>query len=267
MNNPITQILKKWMSDDQPPEKLGLALGGGGARGFAQLGAVEAFNELGWTFNEISGTSAGAISGAFLADGKSPGDILTLLKKKDFFGLSQFRWPVNGLFTLTGLKKMIKDHIKVNRIEDLAIPLTVTAANLNTGKVTYFNNGSLEDCVVASASIPFIYEPVKINGDLYADGGIFDNLPYKPLTQNCTKIVAINISPITKNDDLDNMVKVASRAFQLAINSHHDEIADDKFVLIQPEGIENYELFDSNHVDELFELGYTAVKKLLGKSN
>lgn len=240
--------------------KIGIALGGGGARGFAHLGVLEALNEKGIKPDIISGVSAGAIAGAFIAAGKSPREAFDIIKKYKFTDLTAFNIPKTGLFSLEKMRKIVKNHIAVNNIEDLEIPLIIGASNMLAGKIEYFTEGNLADRVEASAAIPVLYSPVNIDGKLYADGGIFDNIPVRPLKDKAKKIIAVSISPIQEIEELTSLVQVASRMFQLAVNPNNDEIKTQCDVFIEPLDLCNYDVMDTKHAEKIFDIGYEHTK-------
>lgn len=258
----IKSFVDNILSKNKSKRKLGIALGGGGARGFVHLGVLQALQELGIVPDMIAGTSAGSIVGAFIAGGKTPEEVLNLLKKKDMLGYAKVQWPSNGLFDLNGLASTIEKEVGVKNIEDLAIPLLVTVSNLNTGHVEYLSEGNLGQAVQASSSIPFLFKPVTIGGAKFVDGGVLDNLPVKPLIDQCESIIAVSISPIEETDDLDSLVKVAARTFQVSINAQSLEVDKSCSILIEPEGLRQYKLFDVDKADELFKLGYDHVGNL-----
>ena len=129
--------------------KTGLVLSGGGTRGFAHLGAIAALKEQGITPDIISGTSAGAIVGAFIASGKSPEEVHKLLKMGGFFRYTKMHLPVDGLLRLDGLKEVLEKEISYKTVEELPIPLYITVSNLNKGVVEYLNEGPLSETVLA----------------------------------------------------------------------------------------------------------------------
>lgn len=255
----------RWFSKETP--KVGIALGGGGARGFIHLGVIQALYEEGIYFDEIAGTSAGAIAGVLIASGKSPIEAHEILKKRDFFGYSKFHIPKIGLFSLDGLTQLIDDEIGAKTFEELEIPFYASATNLNTGKIEYLNEGSLAKAVTASSSIPFLFKPIHIGGSKYSDGGIIDNLPIAPLQKNCKRIIAINISPIEEKDNLNSLFKVASRTFELCVNARATEMKHKCSLFIEPEEIGAYDLFDIKKADELFNKGYEHTKQFLNSMN
>ncbi len=241
---------------------LGIALGGGGARGFAHLGVLQALGEKGIKPNIISGVSAGAIAGAFIASGKSPEEALDIMKKYNFTGMASLTRLKNGLLSLSKMKSNLDNHIKVKKIQNLDIPLIVTVSNMLEGKVEYITEGPLSKLVQASASIPVLFKPVEYKGILYNDGGIFDNLPVKPLKGKCKKIIAVSISPIQKIEDLKNLKETAVRMFQLAVNLPLDEIGANCDVCIEPPELANFDVMDTKNADKIFDIGYQYARDM-----
>jgi NTE family protein len=168
--------------------KTGVILSGGGARGFAHAGILKALNEAGIYPDVISGVSAGAIVGAFYADGFSPVEIFKIFSQnKKFFNYAKISVPKSGLFRTIGLEENLSENLRAKTFEDLKIPLFIAATNMNIGKIEYFNSGDLVDKIIASASIPVLFHPVEIEDNYYADGGVIDNFPIFPIIRDCKK--------------------------------------------------------------------------------
>lgn len=242
--------------------KLGIALGGGGARGFAHLGVLQALHEKSIYPDIIAGTSAGSIVGAFLADKKNPQEILTLLKEKGFFTYTRFNIPKTGLVSLEGLEELLEEDLSVDMIQDLSIPFIAAVTNLNKGKVEYLDKGPADQIIQASSAIPVLFSPVEINGNLYADGGLMDNVPVEPLQDICDKTIAVDISPITGMDKIENLFQIALRTFQLSVGATVKGLSERCDLVIAPEKCSDYDLLNSGQADELFEVGYNHTKKL-----
>src|SRR5664279_4685935 len=141
--------------------KVGLVLSGGGTRGFAHLGVIQALNEAGIFPDVISGTSAGALVGVLYADGYSPREIMTLMSGASRFDFMRPAMPREGLLQINGVIKILKSSLRSKIFSELRIPLFVSATDLNNGKVVYFSEGDLFQPVIASASIPVLFQPVK----------------------------------------------------------------------------------------------------------
>lgn len=244
--------------------KTGLVLSGGGTRGFAHLGVISALYEKGLKPDVISGVSAGAIVGAFIAAGKSPKEILEIFKKGWFFKYTKIHLPVDGFFKLNNIQELIEQEIGVKNIEDLELPFFICVSNLNKGTVEYKNKGPLAETVLASASIPILFAPVKLGRYSYVDGGLMDNIPIAPIKNKCEKLIVSNISPINPKAKLKNMVQIATRVVYMSVNANIDEIRKKATYYIEPKGIDNYEMLLLKQADELFDLGYTTAKKVIG---
>jgi len=242
---------------------LGLVLGGGGARGFAHLGVAQAMYEKGIFPDIISGVSAGAIAGAFLAAKMQPLEIFKLLKDQDFMKLSQFKWSKQGMIRLDGLKEQMNKHIPYQNLEDLPIPLLVAVCNLNTAKVEYLSNGPLSDIIVASSSIPVLFAPAVMDNQVYVDGGVLDNLPIKPIRKICDKVIAVNISPIHDTDKLGNVFQIATRVFHVAVDKSTIKSGKQADLYIEPPGVDHFDLLKLKRADEIFHIAYAYAKELI----
>lgn len=242
--------------------KIGIALSGGGTRGFAHLGVLHALKEKGIKPEIISGTSAGAIIGVFIASGKEPEEIFNLMKKKKLNDYTKVHLPIDGLFGLDKLKKTLNEIILQKKIENLEIPLFIAATNMNEGRIEYFNKGPLDKLVIASSSIPVLFSPVSYKNSKYTDGGLLDNLPIKPLVRRCEKIIAVNIHPVIPEKKLDNLLKIAARTFELGVQFNKRYIKSKSVIYIEPKGITKYHILDTKNNEELFELGYKHCKNM-----
>lgn len=241
----------------------GLVLSGGGTRGFAHLGVIAALQKLGIQPDVISGVSAGAIVGAFIAAGKSPEEVRDNFKRGWFFQYTKIHFPVNGLLKLDGVKEIIEKEIKAENIEDLRIPFFICVSNLNMGTVEYKSKGKLSDAVLASASIPIIFAPVELGKYLYVDGGLMDNIPVAPIRKDCQQVIASNISPINPKANMKNLIQIATRTVYMSVNQKLDEIKKQVDFYIEPRGIDEYDVFQRKHADELFDLGYKKTLEVL----
>ncbi len=243
--------------------KLGLVLSGGGTRGFAHIGALQALEEAGVQADVISGTSVGSIVGALYADGYSPTEMLEKFRKNKVIQLSRLTFFRKGMLSLPGLKKKINKYISVKTFEELKRPLYVTVTNLHRGEVDYVHTGPLAEKIVASATIPILYAPVIINQEYYVDGAVIDNFPVKPIRDLCEKIVGINIMPNSQVQEIRGIRDVAMRTFQLyvyAMNSDSSAACD---LLIEPVDIAGFGYLGSKQGMEMYRIGFDAAKKQL----
>lgn len=241
----------------------GIALSGGGTRGFAHLGVLKALEEYSVKIDYVAGTSAGAIAGVLYASGMAPEEIHNLIKSRNVLSFTKMLIPRQGLFTLDGLAEFIQQHVEEKNLEELPLPLTVTATNLNEGKVEYFSEGPIVDAVLASASIPVIFSPVKIGSSEYCDGGVYDNLPSVYLKSRCEKIIGVNISPIEVTHEKLSLLDIASRSFQLGVNANVVSSITACDLYIEPADIRKFGLLDTSLADDIFASGYEAAKQAL----
>ncbi|MBK5240677.1 patatin-like phospholipase family protein [Clostridium sp.] len=242
--------------------KIGIALGGGGARGFVHLGVLTALEEKGIIPDIVSGVSAGAIIGAFIASGKKPSEIMELIKDNKFIDYAKLRLPTTGLFSLDNFQKNIERDLPARSFSDLKLPFYVAVTNLYSGKVEYLDEGPLIPEIQASCSIPMLFLPVEINGNLYIDGGLLDNLPCKPLIGKCDKIIAINILACGKIDKIGNLKEIAVRTFELSISINRELAQKECDILIEPTGLENFNILDNSNCKEMFRIGYDYCSKI-----
>lgn len=251
-----------WKNKDQKYE-YGLVLSGGGTRGVAHLGVIKAMEESGIKPDIISGVSAGSIVGALYADGNNPEEILEAFASHKVFSFLEFTIPKIGFIKMTGFEKTLKKLLKARNFEDLKIPLKVLTVNMNTGKYTCFDSGPLAVAVKASSSIPIIFPPVEIDGELYTDGGLINNFPLEVLEGKCKRIIGVSVNPLSKKWKLDTLKIIAERTFQLNIRSHTLDRKDRCDLFIEPEGLDDYSLADLSGAEEMFNMGYKTAKKLI----
>lgn len=242
--------------------KNGLVLGGGGTRGFAHLGVVQALKEKKVPIDAISGVSAGAIVGVLIASGMKPLEIMKILVDHKLMDFTTIQFPKKGLMSLSKLGKLVDEYIGHKTFNDLEIPLWVALSNLNQGKVEYHNHGNLMKKVLASASIPILFSPVDIEGTSYVDGGLFDNLPVAPIKKDCKRIIGVNISPVDEIKEFGNIMDIAARTFQLNDKSNTRKNSKLCSVYIEPPKLCKYGLLDTSSAQELFEIGYEYTMKI-----
>ncbi|MFC7321453.1 patatin-like phospholipase family protein [Halobacillus campisalis] len=157
--------------------KIGLALGSGGARGFAHLGVLKVLHENQIPVHMIAGSSMGALVGSLYAAGQKIDDLYKLaftFKRKYYL---DFTVPKMGFVQGRRIKEYIRLFTFGKTIEDFTIPMSIVATDLTTGGKKIFHKGPACDAVRASISIPGIFVPEKIDGRLYIDGGVIDRVP------------------------------------------------------------------------------------------
>ncbi|MBI1183733.1 hypothetical protein GC194_05655 [bacterium] len=250
----------------QTPYENGLVLSGGGAKGFAHIGVLKALNEKGIYPDIISGTSAGSIVASLYADGHAPDDILKIFSGKDLYSLVQIVMPKRGLFKMKDLLAMLKNNLSAHRIEDLKIKTYICATNFSTGRVKYFYEGHIIKPIIASASIPVLFQPVLINEDLYVDGGMFANLPVEPLIGKCERIIGVHVNPFGYYDRrTESLTSIVERVFQIGTRSNVLNDVNECDWYIEPPKLKDYGLLSVKKGPEMFEVGYEFTLEYLEK--
>jgi NTE family protein len=159
-------------------KKIGLALSGGGARGFAHVGALKALACHNINFDMIAGTSAGSIAGAALATGMSPDEIAAMARKVGWLNTLRPSFGFTGLMTSAPMGKMLRHALPVTRFEDLVIPFAAVAFDIVKGEeIVLKESGDLITAIRASCAIPGIFAPIRLGDRMLIDGGVTSVLP------------------------------------------------------------------------------------------
>lgn len=243
--------------------RTGLVLSGGAARGIAHLGVLEALLENNIRIDIVSGVSAGAIAGALFLDGYHPREILEIFANQKLYKMIRISVPRSGFFKIDGLKKILKANLKTEKIEDLQKPFIIAVTNYQKAKVEYFTKGPLIDLVIASSSIPVLFETKKIDGVSYIDGGIMDNLPVDPLVDQCKKIIGVHVNPIGDPGTSTNPWQVAERSFHMAVASEVKRKQELMNIFIEPEKLVNFSILDLRKAKTIYNIGYEAASAVL----
>lgn len=236
----------------------GLSLSGGGARAIVQLGVLKALYEHNIRPSVIAGTSMGAVIGVFLAAGFEPQAIRDVFKKNiETLSFSWLSLLYSRHRSLATLLHVLKEHVSQNNFESLAIPLYVSVTNLNTGKNEIVSSGKLFEFIIASATIPILFKPKIIDGVFYVDGGVTNNFPARILQGKADKIIGIHVNYIAPVSSFNGIIDIAERLYQVGIyNTVHSKIHLCDYFLDPPQA-RNYNTFDFEKIDEIFNLGYS----------
>lgn len=183
--------------------KVGVAFGGGGARGFSHIGVIKAFEEFGLKFDYISGTSVGSLIGAAYAKGltwKELYDIAKQLKIKDIKTNKIFFMPSKT----DGLENIVKEYLGDIKIEELKTPFSAVAVDLKSTKETCISSGELAKAVAGSCCVPGIFQPVEFGDRLLCDGGLQNTIPANiPRYFGCDYVIAVDCNS-TRNYGTDS---------------------------------------------------------------
>ena len=253
----------KYKMASEKKYKLGIAFSGGGARGAAHCGALQAFHEFGIKPDVLAGTSVGSIVATLYSAGYTPKQMIRL-----FLGLNFFKdivmptVPKGGLFDSKPLVDLIRKNVSYTRLEDLPIPTYLVASDLEHGVPKVFSKGEIAPRVVASCSIPVIFRPMSINGIHYVDGGAFLTLPVSVLRDKCEKVIALNLNHLEEDKYKDNLVSVAYRSFMMMMVSNITADAEqaDLYIELDTYGCTAVEM---DKIEDLFFRGYDSTVQVL----
>lgn len=185
--------------------KLGLALGSGGARGFAHIGVLKVFDAHGIEFDMLAGSSMGSLIAAVYANGIEPQMMQKLalnLKRKHWLDLTV---PNLGFISGEKIKQLIRLLTHGKKIEDLAKTLAIVATDIETGERVVFREGPVDQAVRASISIPGIFVPERVGDRLLVDGGVIDRVPITVIREmGADIVVAVDVA------QFDTRMKVSS---------------------------------------------------------
>lgn len=244
-------------------KKIGLTLSGGGARGLGHLGVIKALEEVGVTPDIISGTSAGALIGAFYSAGYSTDAIIKITKKTDFFSIKHILFGKAGILNMNAFESLIEEHIPGNDFTFLKKTLFVAATDIVNGETVYFSTGPLSKAVMASACIPMVYEPIKHNDTYFLDGGLMDNFPVEIIRDKCDFLIGVAVNSISKQLKDLHMKDMLDRSFHLALGASVKEKAKKCDLFIAPPEMSRFGMFDMDKVDEIIEYSYNYTSELL----
>lgn len=252
------------MSETTTPHYgLGVALGGGGARGFAHAGVLKAMKESGRCPDIYSGVSAGSVAAVMLAAGVDPDDIHKRFIGRKFTSMTSLaiREGGGGLFSLSPFRKFIEKNVApYKRLEDLPVPVKIGVTDIVSGEAVCIDRGDIASAVIASCSIPVLFKPVTIDGHHYVDGGVSRNLPAWMLRYCCDEVIGVNVSPCGEAEDdfRPTLIDVALRSYHLLVksNSRLDEPLCDQVVTLSM--LAHYKVFDMSRIRNVFLSGYSA---------
>lgn len=242
-------------------KRVGLALGGGGARGLCHVEFLQVMDELEITPAVVSGTSIGSIIGAFYAAGLSGRQIKDLYGK---IGLRQMTKMLDfSLLSSSGLVKgegvidFLEEHLPVRWFEDLAIPLKIVATDYWNRKEIVMESGEIIPAIRASISIPGIFEPVKLNNTVMIDGGASNPLPMSIIRDECDVLIAIDVSGISqppKKNPVPSIFNAIMGSFQIMeanINAREKKRLEPE-IYVKPDLV-NIQILDFHREKDILE--------------
>ncbi len=251
--------LFSWFKKKPRQIKIGLALGSGGAKGFAEIGALRAFEENGIKFDYIAGTSIGSIIGAFYADGYSAVDINELLNSTDFS-------EITSLFMLkmdtSGLFKVIDRTIGSMHFDELKLPFKAVATELETGKEKVFDSGNVALALCASSSYPPFFKPVVIDGVRYIDGAFTNAIPADLVRgMGADYVIGIDLST---HESKPSLLTRIFPTYKSSVKEPWAKGYENADVMIHPD-LSEYKPTSIWYGNEMYDLGFRAATDAMPK--
>jgi NTE family protein len=258
-----------------------LVLGGGGVKGMAHVGAWKALEEAGLQVAEIVGTSIGALVGACIAGGMGWRELAPLavsLRKRDIVSMNGRSVLLNGIrqqsvFHGERLMEYIRTVLPVERFDELSLPLSMNAVDLETGETVWFGAGGrtdvpLADAVYASCALPLFYPPAEIGEQHFVDGGVGDALAVeRARDRGADLIVAVDVSAGPVKDSLDTiskgMVAIHHRVFDIMSYARRQSVlrnwSGPPMIYVRPR-LDGISTFDFTRTQYFLEEGYRAMR-------
>ena len=177
------------------PPRIGLAQGGGAARCFAHIGVIQVLEEAGIRPDLVVGTSAGSLVATLYAAGLSGAELGHVARHMDESALTDWSFPGRGLIRGEALARFVREHTAGRAIEQMSLPLGIVATDLDSGEPILFRVGDPGTAVRASSAVPAMFQPVRIGGREYVDGGLVSPVPVRFARQmGATLVLAVDIS-------------------------------------------------------------------------
>lgn len=245
---------------------IGLALGGGAAKGVAHIGVLKALEDANIEVDYIAGTSVGAMIAALYAFKVDVETIGSLARRLTMSKVTSFKLNKTGFFSTESLRELMLEYVGDVAIEDAAIPLSIVATDINSGEEIILTSGSVVDAVCASAAIPGIYIPVEINGRTLVDGGLVQNVPIEALqTAGAGVTIASHLNSVSHYQEISHVLDVMRNAFEIAVSQHTQDQLKEADLLISMD-LSDFSLRDNTErYDELFNIGHQAATVQLTK--
>ncbi len=217
------------------PPRIGLALGGGAARGFAHIGVIQALEESGLRPDLVVGTSAGSLVAALYASGKRPAELVQLADAMDESAITDWAFPGRGLIRGEALARFVREHTGGRTIEAMAVPLGIVATDLDSGAPILFQRGDTGMAVRASSAVPAVFQPVRIGAREYVDGGLVSPVPVRFARQmGAELVIAVDISAAPDGNATGDAMRMLLQTFAIMGRSINNFELRDADVVLRP---------------------------------
>ncbi|HSV44969.1 MAG TPA: patatin-like phospholipase family protein [Ramlibacter sp.] len=219
------------------PPRIGLALGGGAARGFAHVGVIQVLEEAGIRPDLVAGTSAGSLVAALYASGRTSAQLQQVAEAMDEAAFADWTLPLfsRGMLRGEALARYVNAQVANRLIEQMTLPLGIVATDLNSGQGVLFQRGDTGTAVRASSAVPAMFLPVKIGGSEYVDGGLVSPVPVRYARQmGAELVIAVDISAAPESNPASDPVQILLQTFAIMGRSINGWELRDADVLVRP---------------------------------
>ena len=220
------------------PPRIGLALGGGAARGFAHVGVIQVLEEAGIRPTLVTGTSAGSLVAALYASGKSGAQLQQVAETMEEATIADWTLQIftRGVLRGEALAKYVNVQVGQKPIEAMAIPLGIVATDLNSGNEVLFQRGDTGTAVRASSAVPAVFQPVKVGAREYVDGGLVSPVPVRAARKmGAELIIAVDISTAPEASAANGTLEILLQTFTIMGKSISSIELKDADVLVRPQ--------------------------------
>lgn len=232
---PSSQTPPSVQAAPRTPLKIGLALGGGAARGFAHIGVIQVLEEAGIRPSLVVGTSAGSMVAAFYASGKNGAQLQQIALSMEEVTFADWTLPIfsRGMLRGEALARYVSAQVNGRLIESMPLPLGIVATDLNSGQGVLFQRGDTATAVRASSAVPALFQPVRIAGRDYVDGGLVAPVPVQYARRmGAELVIAVDISSTPESNMASDTLQVLLQTFSIMGRSINNfELRDAEIVL------------------------------------
>lgn len=217
--------------------RIGLALGGGAARGFAHVGVIQVLEEAGLHPQVVTGTSAGSLVAALYASGKSPQEMRRIAETMEEAEITDWMLPILNRGALRGeaLARYVNTQVGGKGIEHMKIPLGIVATDLRSGEAVTFRRGNTGSAVRASSAVPAVFQPVRIGEHEYVDGGLVSPVPVKQARDmGANFVIAVDISSDPESNPAGDTFQILMQTFAIMGKSINSLALKEAEVVVRP---------------------------------
>ena len=217
------------------PPRIGLALGGGAARGFAHIGVIQVLEEAGIRPDLVVGTSAGSLVAALYAAGRTGAELARVALAMDESAITDWSFPGRGMIRGDALARYVREQTGGRTIEQLPLPLGIVATDLDSGSAVLFQRGDIGLAVRASSAVPAVFQPVAIGGREYVDGGLVSPVPVRFARQmGAEMVIAVDISSPPDGNATGDPFKMLLQTFAIMAKSINTLELKDADLVLRP---------------------------------